>query len=191
MFEITHPFDCDLTVYLSSNSVIADGKKFTKKTNARGSQKLNLTFKLQTKPEYLFWWNIQFLHHDIASRNFNILKEDYYEITNECAMCSENKEELRESFYKEMTKLVDFRGHGQINFENWKKFRDIIPLHERTSSLKPFTEDDIMTLMKLIHFGVDSFNLTISCSTQLEVEYRGIQLKTSIVEEKGYIQSIL
>ena len=189
MFDITHPFDCDLCVFLSSNAAIADDKKYMKKRNTRGSQTLNFTVKLQTKTEFLFW-NIHFLHHDIASRKFNILRGDFHEITHDCATCSENKEELRESFYKEMTKLVVFRGHGLINFASWDKYREVIPLHERTSSLKPFTEDDIMTLMKLIHFGVDSFNLTISSSTQLEVEYEGIQLKTSIVEELGYILSL-
>ena len=103
--------------------------------------------------------------------------------------CIENKEELRESFYEEMTKLLAFRGHGTINFEAWTEHPSIIRMYARTSTLKPFTEDDIMTLMKLIHFGIDSFNITISSQTELDVQYKGIQLKTSVVEEAGYIQS--
>jgi len=63
LFDITHPFDCDLSVYLSSNGCqLADNKKFIRKDNERGNQSFSFIVNLETKPEILYW-NIQFRHH--------------------------------------------------------------------------------------------------------------------------------
>ena len=201
MINITVPFDCDIGVFLLSNEDISsdskiwnyqdqeewtklemffsgkpdDPKKFIRKIHERGNSTFSFIQKFEKLPNYLFW-NLKFRHNDVDTRKFNFLKEYPHETTDDCRKCIENKEELRAGFYEEMKKLTSFRGHGRINAENSYFTYDV-------KDWEPFTNDEIMTLLKLIHLGIETFNFTLSSDTELDAEYKGIQLKTSSVYE--------
>ena len=80
-----------------------------------------------------------------------------------------------------MKKIINFRGHGWIYCNAKSK----IIFHKETD-WKPFTRDEVMILLRLIRFGINVFNFTISSSTELDEEYEGIQLKTKVVDDDGY-----
>ena len=174
MITISVPFDCSFAVYLNSNAAIANGKKCIKKCSKRGVQTFTFIEELDKIPDRLFW-NIHFEHFDVSSRKLSFLKEDMHTGT-ACDKCAAIKEELREEFYEDMTKMINFRGHGGIH-----------NVFHRKTHWEPFTQDEVITILKLIHFGIPAFNFTISSSTELDEEYKGIQLKTKLVDENGYL----
>lgn len=191
MINITVPFDCDLIVYLLSDENINPEarignnryeEKWINKSNERGNPTFSFVQEFEMLPEYLFW-NIKFIHYDVDSRIFNFLKGYPHETTDDCTKCIEIKEELRAGFYEEMKKLTSFRGHGRMHVEMFSARYDI-------NEWQPFSNDELTTLLKLIYLGIESFNFTLSSDTELDAEYKGIQLKTSSINENGYIHNL-
>ncbi|CAG5107068.1 Oidioi.mRNA.OKI2018_I69.chr1.g3130.t1.cds [Oikopleura dioica] len=115
-------------------------------------------------------------------------------ICDPCATCNTNKNEIRDWFYLEMKKMITFRGHGSLynsgnnryhnshNFNRIGRFNSKIGLEDDSIEWEAFEDDEILTLLKLIGFGITKFNFTIKSDSEIDVEYEGYQLKTQFMK---------
>ena len=117
-------------------------------------------------------WSRRWEMNEIA---FEMLEDDI--LFDSCQTCLKKKAVLHGIFVEEIRELIRFRGHGCVNFRNPANI-------ENFNDWELHTHEDIMTILKLIDYGITSFHFISDPRTVIDVERNGVSIVTEVDEEK-------
>jgi len=105
------------------------------------------------------------------------LSRRYFEddiLIDACQNCIAAKTSLRETFIRKMKSFLSYRGHGVV----WRKSDEIV------YDMNTYTNDELRTMLKLIKLGSSCFHFVLEPSSEINIEYEGIFLKTEMEHER-------
>ena len=99
-------------------------------------------------------------------------------LSDTCRACIEKKHSFREIFVKEIRELIDFQGHGCVDIKKpANRLQDF-------QDWEPYTHEDMMTILKLIDYGITRFHFVVDSETLFDIKHNSVSLTTKVEKKK-------